>query len=72
MTAAGERLSYRQVAKMYGTAARNVAAMAGRGEIPYHRIDHRGDRQVYVFLRSMIDADLRRRGELAAERAVAS
>lgn len=72
MAVVSERLSYRQVAKLYGTRPQNVAAMAARGEIPYHRTEYRGDRLTYVFLRPVIEADLRRRGELAAERAVAS
>lgn len=67
-----ERLTYRQVARMYGTNPRNVPAMAAQGAIPYHRTEHRGDRLVYVFLRPTIEADLRRRGELNAEKAVAS
>lgn len=72
MTGPSERLSYRQVARLYGTRPNKVAGMAARGEIPYHRTECRGDRMVYVFLRPLIEADLRRRGELAAERAVAS
>lgn len=72
MAVQSERLSYRQVAKLYGTRPNKVAGMAERGEIPYHRTEYRGDRLAYVFLRATIEADLRRRGELAAERAVAS
>lgn len=73
MAADSDRLTHAEVAKLYGTSVRNVKRMAVAGQIPYHRIEDfvRADGscgQRYVFLRSIIDADLRRAGELAAEK----
>lgn len=72
MSAPRDRMTVAEVAKRYGTSKRNVKPLTERGEIPYHRIEHyikadgsSGER--YVYLRSMIDADLRRAGELTAE-----
>lgn len=68
-----DRITHAEVAKLYGTRVGNVNRMAKAGQIPYQRIEGyvrndgtSGER--YVFLRSIIEADLRRSGELAAER----
>ena len=68
-----DRLNHAQVAKLYGTRVSNINKLAAAGVIPYQRIEGyvRKDgtaAERYVFLRSVIEADLRRSGELAAER----
>lgn len=72
-----DRITHAEVAKLYGTRIGNVNPMAKAGQIPYQRIEGyvrndgtSGER--YVFLKSIILADLERTGQLAAERRVAS
>lgn len=67
-----DRITVVEVARIYGTAKGNVRAMTERGEIPFQRVEHfvRGDGTTgerYVYLRSVIEAALRRTGELSAE-----
>jgi hypothetical protein len=72
-TVKSDRLTLPEVAKLYGTRVANINRLAAEGVIPFQRVEHfvrndgtTGER--YVFLRSVIEADLRRSGELAAER----
>lgn len=72
-----DRLTYAEVARLYGTRERNVAPMAKQGLIPHQRIEGYVKKdgtsaERYVFSRAICEADLRRTGELAAERRVAS
>ena len=67
-----DRMTVREVAKAYGTSPHRVRPMTDAGEIPFHRIEEyitgkSEARTRYVYLRPMIAADLRRRGELHAE-----
>jgi hypothetical protein len=71
-----ERLTIRQVAKLYGTSTAKVRLLTAAGDIPYHRVERyiKGDGTTgerFIYLESICLADLRRRGELAAERATA-
>jgi hypothetical protein len=53
-TVKSDRLTLPEVAKLYGTRVANINRLAAEGVIPFQR--------------SVIEADLRRSGELAAER----
>lgn len=69
-----DRLTVKEVARIYGTTKSKVRPLTVDGTIPFHRIEHyvRADgtpAERYVYLRSIIEADLRRSGELHAERA---
>lgn len=68
-----DRIPVTEVARQYGTRPTNVARLTAEGVIPFHRVENyvRSDGTPawrYVYLQSVIDADKRRSGELAAER----
>jgi hypothetical protein len=68
-----DRIPVTEVARQYGTRPANVYRLTAEGVIPFHRIEHyvRSDGSTasrFVYLQSVIDADKRRSGELAAER----
>lgn len=68
-----DRMTVAEVGRAYGTGKANVKRLTDEGRIPFHRLEHYvkadGTPAVrYVYLRSIIEASLRRTGELAAER----
>lgn len=71
-----DRINQREVARLYGTRPENVRTLTEAGDIPYHRTESRPDpktgqdRIMYVYLRSMCQADIDERGRLNARQAV--
>lgn len=67
-----DRMTVVQVAREYGTSKEKVHQMTVDGLIPFHRVEHfvgkDGPATRYVYLWSIVRADKRRAGELAAEK----